>query len=223
MDDQMMDLMDPGDRLVGRLLQVYGEEALTPSIGATTRMRMAVMGPAHRRAALLEADAALRVATAAASTLAQADKQARSAAWAWRRPAAAVMAVGLTLGMFAGSTFAATAGGPLYEARIWAEMVNLPTGGVERAQAEATRLTQRIQEAVLRASGISVIGVTPGSPAGPEACAVPIRSTTLSSASRMSVASRAFATLPRPLLRHSPNRVSAAEFANQFACEPSAT
>ncbi len=145
MDDRMLDLIDPGDRLVGRLLQVYGEESLSPSIAATTRMRMAVMGPAHRRAALLGADA--RFGPTPATEPVPAVMPARSAHTAWRRPVAAVMVGCLTLGILAGSALAASPGGPLYQARIWSEMATLPAGVVERAEAEVHRLGQRLQEA----------------------------------------------------------------------------
>ncbi len=82
---------------------------------------------------------------------------------------------------------------------------------------------KRAHAVVAGSTGITSIGVTPGRPAGPDACAVPIRSTIWSWATRMSVASFAFATSPRPLVRHSEKRVCATELVNQFACEPSAT
>lgn len=146
MDDQMLDLTNPGDRIVGRLLQVYGEEHLSPSIAATTRMRMGVMAAAHRRAALIEADATF--GAAGETTVALAARRAAAVRNAWRRPVAAVMAGVLTLGILAGTAFAARPGGPLYAARLWTEMANLPADLVGRADAEAHRLDRRIQEAL---------------------------------------------------------------------------
>ena len=145
MDDQMLDLTDPGDRLTGCLLQVYGEDHLSPSIAATTRMRMGVMTAAHRRAALIEADATFDAA--GETTTALAARRAHVARNAWRRPVAAVLAGCLTLGILAGTAFAARPGGPLYGARLWTEMANLPAGLLQRAQAEVGRLEQRLQEA----------------------------------------------------------------------------
>ena len=58
---------------------------------------------------------------------------------------------------------------------------------------------KRAQTVALGSSGISLRGVTPARPAGPAAWALPIRSTILSSASRMSVAIRAFAAPASPL------------------------
>ena len=70
---------------------------------------------------------------------------------AWRRPMVAFAAAALTLAMVAGSAMASTPGGPLYGARLWAEMATLPASGTARAQAEAQRLEQRVDE-IQRAS-----------------------------------------------------------------------
>ena len=51
------------------------------------------------------------------------------------------------LALVGGTASAANAGGPLYAARIWIEMANLPTGALARADAEITRLDARLQEA----------------------------------------------------------------------------
>ena len=63
----------------------------------------------------------------------------------------AFAAAALTLAMVAGSAMASTPGGPLYGARLWAETVTLPASGTPRAQAEAQRLGQRLEE-IQRAS-----------------------------------------------------------------------
>ncbi len=62
-------------------------------------------------------------------------------------PSIAVFAGCLTLAMLSGTAFAARPGGPLYGARLWTEMANLPAGLVDRAHAEVDRLEQRIDEA----------------------------------------------------------------------------
>lgn len=158
MDDQMLDFKDPADRITGRLLRAYGEDDLSPSMAATTRMRANVMAAAHRRAALIEADATFDAAGETTSALAA--KRAHEARNAWRRPVAAVLAGTLTLGILAGTAFAARPGGPLYAARLWTEMANLPAGLVDRAQAEAHRLEQRIQEAQQASTAGDGVGTT---------------------------------------------------------------
>ena len=57
MDDLMFRRDDPRDPEIERLLEAYAELRLSPSVAATTRMRAGVMAAAHRRAALLQADA----------------------------------------------------------------------------------------------------------------------------------------------------------------------
>src|SRR5258706_350481 len=53
----------------------------------------------------------------------------------------------LILAILAGTALGARPGGPLYAARIWTEMSNLPANVVDRAQAEVSRLEQRLHEA----------------------------------------------------------------------------
>jgi hypothetical protein len=60
---------------------------------------------------------------------------------------AALAAGALMLALVGGTASAASAGGPLYAARIWVEMANLPAGMLARADAEVTRLDARLQEA----------------------------------------------------------------------------
>jgi hypothetical protein len=60
---------------------------------------------------------------------------------------AALAAGALMLALVGGTASAATAGGPLYGARIWIEMANLPAGSLARADAEISRLDTRLQEA----------------------------------------------------------------------------
>jgi hypothetical protein len=62
------------------------------------------------------------------------------------RAAAALLAATLTLGLAAGSVAAARAGGPLYGARLTVEAVLLPSGGDARAEAQVSRLEERLAE-----------------------------------------------------------------------------
>jgi hypothetical protein len=140
-----MDLTDTGLLELRRRLEAYADARLTPSLDATIRMRMNVMSAAHRRAALIAADDTFDAAGATITALAAA--QAETATYAWRRPAAAIFAGCLTLALLVGTALAAKPGGPLYAARIWTEMANLPAGIVARADAEVGRLDARIQEA----------------------------------------------------------------------------
>ena len=69
MDDQTLGTIEPGDRgdpEVERRLEAFADARLLPNVAATTRIRAAVMTAAHRRAELIEADAAsgLRPASA---------------------------------------------------------------------------------------------------------------------------------------------------------------
>jgi hypothetical protein len=112
------------------------------------------MVAAHRQAALLAADRAGTpvVVTPAARPVEAASAGARRPSWldavSWRRPAAALMAGCLTLGMLAGTALAVRPGGPLYAARIWTEAANLPAADEQlaRAQAEIQRLGARLDE-----------------------------------------------------------------------------
>ena len=140
MDDLMFRRDDPRDPEIERLLDAFAELRLSPSVAATTRMRTGVMAAAHRRAALLQADAT----TAALGSATRLGSPARSR---WRRPVAALLAATLTLGVLASTVAAGTAGGPLYATRIWIETVNLPRDVLARAQAEVIRLDRRVQEA----------------------------------------------------------------------------
>jgi hypothetical protein len=149
MDDDVIDQMEPGYIELARRLEAYADLRLSPSAAATTRMRTAVMAAAHRRAALIGADATFDAAgsTGTAAAVATVPGPAVATRTSWRRPLAAVFAGTLTLAILAGSVYGARAGGPLYAARLWAEMRNLPANVVDRAQAEASRLEERLDEA----------------------------------------------------------------------------
>ena len=145
MADDAIDLNDPGMLELARRLEAYADARLSPSIAGTTRMRTSVMNAAHRRAALGAADGTFDAAGATTATLA-ADRRGAGAR-TWRRPVVAILAGSLTVAMLAGTASATKPGGPLYAARLWIEMANLPAEVVARAQAEINRLDARLQEA----------------------------------------------------------------------------
>lgn len=166
MDDvfePMFEPMDRGSLEVIRRLEAYADVRLEPTVAASSRIRAAVMVAAHRRSAQLATDAMLLASSASLTRpagLAPAARRLSSetagdhrTSWldavAWRRPAAAILAGCLTLGVLAGTAFAVRPGGMLYQARIWTEAANLPGADQElaRAQAEIQRLGARLDEA----------------------------------------------------------------------------
>ncbi|HEY8818855.1 MAG TPA: hypothetical protein VIM25_08550 [Candidatus Limnocylindrales bacterium] len=150
MDDDMIESADFGYFELARRLEAYADQRLSPSLVATTRMRTAVMTAAHRRAALIKADATFDAARATTSARAHqhlAAEPATANRSPWRRPVAAVMVGCLSLALLAGTALAAEPGGPLYAVRIWTEMATLPGNLADRAQAEIGRLQDRLDEA----------------------------------------------------------------------------
>lgn len=143
MDDWMIPA-DHGELELVRRLEAFADLRLALSGSATTRLRTSVMTAAHRRAALMEADAARDAATANVELVAE---QARLARGSSRRPVAALLAACLTLGIVAGTAFAAGPGGPLYAGRLWIETASLPADPMARANAEVSRLEERLREA----------------------------------------------------------------------------
>jgi hypothetical protein len=150
MNDDVMEPIDRGYLELARRLEAYADLRLTPSLAATTAMRASVMQAAHRRAAHIQADPTL---VTGATVVAIPRKRAQTAPRHWRRPVAAMLAASLTLGIVAGTVSAASPGGPLYAARLWVEMANLPTDPMARADAELARLQDRLREAQ-RASSV---------------------------------------------------------------------
>lgn len=144
MDDLMIDPFDTGFVEVWRRLEAYADLRLTPSLTATARMRANVLNAA-RRQVVAAADTSF-VVPAPIATLAD-EVRIRAARRAWLRPAAALFAGCLTLGLLGGTAFAASPGGLLYTARLWTEMATLPAEVDARATAEVSRLDARIQEA----------------------------------------------------------------------------
>ena len=150
MYDDAIDPYDVGMRELSRRLEAFADTRLNPSLSGTSRMRTTVMNAAHRRAALITADRASDIAAATTTAVAGlAAERSRFTMSAWRRPMAALAAGALMLALVGGTASAASAGGPLYAARIWIEMANLPAGALARVDAEITRLDARLREAQL--------------------------------------------------------------------------
>jgi hypothetical protein len=150
MYDDAIEPYDAGMRELSRRLEAFADTRLNPSLSSRSRMRTNVMNAAHRRAALIAADRTFEAAAAApvmAAVPALAAERSRVGMPAWRRPMAALAAAALLLALVGGTASAASAGGPLYGARIWIEMANLPAGALARADAEIIRLDARLQEA----------------------------------------------------------------------------
>jgi hypothetical protein len=153
--DEMMDLT-AGDALVWRRLEAYAGTRLSPDLATSSRLRARVMAVAHRQAALARADTALTVLpqpeptlegtpfSPRAQQLARATQRRRGRPWT--RVAAVVLAASLSVSVAVGGAFAARPGALMYDARIWAETLTLPTDPSARAVAELARLKERLRE-----------------------------------------------------------------------------
>ncbi len=142
--------------MLWRRLEAYAETRLSPDLATSSRLRARVLAVAHRQAALARADAGLTVlphiepAASAlpfsprAQALARASHRRRGRPVA--RVAAVLLAASLTLSVAVGVAFAARPGAPLYDARLWAETITLPTDPSARALAELERLKDRLRE-----------------------------------------------------------------------------
>jgi hypothetical protein len=146
MDDAMIDLTT-GDAILRQRLLAYGELRLTPDAATSARIRARVLAVAHRRADLVRADAALTVVREVPTAPTTARIVARAGRTLARRAMTALLVATLGVGLAAGTSLAAKAGGPLYAARLWAEEVTLPSEPSRRAVAELERLQQRLAEA----------------------------------------------------------------------------
>ncbi len=147
MRDDAMTPNDPGFADIARRLEAFSDLRLTPSAETAARMRAEVMSVAYRRmtGGSLGADAE----SAAQPSIASPAVRRRSSTHGvgWHRPFAVVVAAALALGAMTGTTYAARAGGPLYETRVWVETLTLPSDGVARATAEVARIEARLVEA----------------------------------------------------------------------------
>ena len=157
MDDQMIDLM-AGDELLRRRLLAYADLRLSPDLTTSSRLRARVMAVAHRHASLARADAGLTLLPRPDGVSgAHPSDELGVAARAARRPSGTrhgrrqramgvLLAASLAAVMVAGGVYAARPGGPLYETRLWAETLTLPSDPSARAMAELDRLRERLRE-----------------------------------------------------------------------------
>jgi hypothetical protein len=152
MDDDMIDLK-AGNAELRRRLDAYAEARLSPDPAATSRIRARVLAVAHRQADLERADTGLAVLPRPTGDAEDAPMRPVTTTGArrrapWRRAASVLLAASLGLSLVVGTALAARPGGPLYESRVWAETLTLPSDPSARAVAELERLTHRLQEAV---------------------------------------------------------------------------
>jgi hypothetical protein len=155
MDDAMLDLMaDHGG--LRRRLDAYADARLSPDLTATTRMRSRVLAVAHRQSALARSDAALALIPDPLHLPAAAPRRAtirRASRSALRRAATVVLAAGLALASVSAVALAARPGGGLYDVRVWAETITLPSDPGERALRELDRLRTRLAEIASATAG----------------------------------------------------------------------
>ena len=123
-----MQAMEVRDREIERRLEAFARARLSPDPLAVARARARVM-----REARLQFEAA-RVAARMAPAVVTVPR--RSTA---RRVAMPLLAASVWLAIAVGS-ISASAGGPLFNARMWVENVILPSGGLARADAELRQL-----------------------------------------------------------------------------------
>jgi hypothetical protein len=140
MDDDMQ-AMEVRDREIELRLDAFARARLSPDREAVARTRARIM-----REARLQFEAS-RIAAHMAPAIVRMPH--RSTA---RRMAMPILAASVWLGIAVGSISAATAGGPLYPARMWVENAILPADGASRANAEISRLNDRLAEAVAGAA-----------------------------------------------------------------------
>jgi hypothetical protein len=136
--DELMQATIGADLEVERWLADYARARLTPDSAAKARSRARVMREA-RLALASQAEARLGAAAIAVDRV-------RGRRRTVRRGAALLLAAGLSVGLVGGALAASSAGGGLYDARIWLEAITLPAGGPERAAAELVRLEARMTE-----------------------------------------------------------------------------
>jgi hypothetical protein len=140
MDDDMQ-AMEVRDREIELRLEAFARARLSPDREAVARTRARVM-----REARLQLEAARSAGNMAPPTALAAHRPIA------RRLAMPILAASLWLALAVGTISASTAGGPLYHARMWIETATLPVDGVSRANAEITRLNERLAEATAAAA-----------------------------------------------------------------------
>jgi len=121
-------------------LDAYARARLNIAPEAAARVRARLMREARQA---LAAGATPGVTLVGTRMNAQTGSRMRSRV---RRGGALLLAAGLAVGVLAGTAAAATPGGPLYGARVWAEEMTLPADPTQRAAAELRRLESRLVE-----------------------------------------------------------------------------
>ena len=132
-----MQAMEVRDREIEFRLEAFARARLSPDREVVARTRARIM-----REARLQFEAS-RIAAHMAPAIVFVPRHS-----VVRRLAMPILAASIWLGIAVGSISAATAGGPLYPARMWVENAILPADGASRANAEITRLNDRLAEAV---------------------------------------------------------------------------
>ena len=126
-------------------LERYAQVRLSPTPASVARMRARVM----RETRLAISSDALRSTSLPVDIDRRRAQQRRAIV---RRVAGLGLAAALSVGTVGGVMAAGTAGGPLYDTRIWLETLTLPAGIEARTDAEIARLEARMTE-VLAAAG----------------------------------------------------------------------
>jgi hypothetical protein len=144
-DEHMIDDNGPDGGEMEQRLRQYADARLSPSPDAVSRMRTAIVARAADAAAMRAFDIQ-RGGRAGVPARLAAERAARRF---WlsrlRRAGTALLAAALMIGSVA-AVLGATAGSPLYGARIWFEGLTLPASGDARAAAQVGQLDQRIAE-----------------------------------------------------------------------------
>jgi hypothetical protein len=144
MDDPMQ-VTFGSDFEIEQRLERYAQVRLSPAPASVARMRARVM----RETRLAISTGALQAGPAPID-LERRRAQTRRAVL--RRVAGLGLAAALSVGAVGGVMAAGTAGGPLYDARVWLESLTLPSGIDARADAEIARLEARMNEILAAAA-----------------------------------------------------------------------
>jgi hypothetical protein len=140
MDDQMH-ATPTADMELEQRLDAYARARLSLAPETAARIRERVMREARQSLGGSPSAPSRALVPAQTHSLAGARTRARL-----RRSGALLLAAGLAIGLLGGTAAAAQPGGPLYDARVWAEEVTLPGDPGERAVAELRRLEARLAE-----------------------------------------------------------------------------
>ena len=120
----------PGMDELAQRLEAYASARLSPSVGASARIRVAVIEEARMRA--LE------------TSIGSAPHRHRAGP---RRLTALLLAAGLVLGSAVAVAAGSGPGGPLYDARIWLESAILPADADARALERVRHIEERLLDA----------------------------------------------------------------------------